>query len=254
MSFETKYRRLCLHKETEIAINCIIKGLGDLQRIDAINTFYYAPLLFLSTGYERLLKCILCFSVLDKDGIVSKVPFDARGTKGHNIVALLETLIGELLGRKYETKSQVIKEDMEFLVNSQELKDIIELLSDFSQGGRYHYLDFVLDGKSSSKDPEKTWETFENGIVKKNSELMEALMEGRINEIYEVVNQTLVKTLERFTVALSRVFAFGKFNEEMRMLTLQVYFFLMLEEGDLGKTDYRDQTWDSLKRTRRSKR
>lgn len=189
--------------------------------------------------------------MLDEEGIVSKVPFEAKGRKGHNIVVLLETLVEELLSRKYETISQTIKEDVEFLVNSQELKDIVELLSDFSQRGRYYYLDIVLDGASSARDPEKMWETFETNIVQKNSKLVEALKEGRVNEIYEVVNKTLVKTLERFTVALSRVFAFGKFNKEMGMMILQVYFFLMLEEGALGKTDYRGQTWDSLKRMRR---
>jgi hypothetical protein len=247
-------QKMFLMEETKLAINCVIKGLGDLQRIDAVNDFYHAPLMFLSNGYEKLLKCILSFINLNEDGIVAKTPFETKGRKGHDIGILLEILIEELQNCNYESRSQLTRKDMEFLIDNQQLKEIIESLSDFSQGGRYYYLDIVLEGKSSFKDPVKTWEMFETNIVKNDPKLLKALVNGDVTEIYKVVVPTLIRTLERFTVALSRIFAFGRFNKEMRMMAIQVHFFLMLEDKDLGKTDYRDQTWDSLNKMRREAR
>ncbi len=247
MSFNNAYRKICLTKETEIAINCIIKGFGDLQRIDEINSFYYGPFIFLSNGFEKLVKCILCYSVLDNNGIISRIPFTPRGQRDHDLVQLMDNLKIELNNHNYSTISSLTNSDMNFLIKDNELKEIIKFLSDFSQGGRYYYLNIVLNGASNTKDPEETWEKFEKEIIQKDIKLRQLSADGELNELYKIINQKLIVKLENFLRALVRILAFGKFNKFMGQMNFQINYFLQLTDDKLGNTNYQNKTWDTLK-------
>jgi hypothetical protein len=247
MSIDNDYRKICLTKETEIALNCIIKGFGSLQQIDEINIFYYAPFINLSNGFEKLVKCILCYSVLNNDGIISRIPFISSGQRGHDLIKLMDNLIIELNNHNYSSISTLTNSDMNFLINDNELKEIIKFLSDFSQGGRYYYLNIVLNGSSNTKDPEDIWKKFEKEIIKKDSRLQQLLVDGKLNELYKNINQKLVVKLESFLRALVRILAFGKFNIFMGQMNFQINYFLQLTDNKLGKTNYKNKTWDTLK-------
>jgi hypothetical protein len=63
----TTLRKICLLNEVDASIKLLKKGMSDLQNISAKNDFYHAPILMLSSGYERLIKCLLCLALMDKE-------------------------------------------------------------------------------------------------------------------------------------------------------------------------------------------
>jgi hypothetical protein len=117
MNPNNAYRKISLTKETEIALNCIIKGFDDLQQIDEINSFYYGPFIFLSNGFEKLVKCVLCYSVLDNDGIISRIPFISSGQRGHDLIQLMDNLKVELGNHNYSRISPLTNSDMNIFKN-----------------------------------------------------------------------------------------------------------------------------------------
>ena len=80
------------------------------------------------------MKCILCYSVLDENGIVSSIPFSTKGRKGHDLIQLMNNLIIELNNHNYSKISSLTNSDMDLLINNNELKEIIEKVYGTSKG------------------------------------------------------------------------------------------------------------------------
>jgi len=83
------YRKLCLLVEVETSVKLLKKGMGDLQNISGANDFYHAPILLLSSGTERLIKCLLCLALMDDEGKFIEPPYETSKGKGHNLDHLL---------------------------------------------------------------------------------------------------------------------------------------------------------------------
>ncbi|MFW9876321.1 MAG: hypothetical protein ACFFG0_24770 [Candidatus Thorarchaeota archaeon] len=157
-------RNICLHLETEVAYNCIIKGLGDVKRISFNNDFYYAPLSLLSSGFEKLLKCILCYIYRNEDGIVDPPPFEYLGLQGHNIGEVLNKVLEELEKINYQDISEITKNDINIIKNDEDIRFIIELLTNFGMKGRYYNLNIVLNKKVEG-DPVNIWKDYEVQVL-----------------------------------------------------------------------------------------
>ena len=78
-----EYKKHCFFEEVNTAIQLLKNGMGELQKIGGANDFYHAPTLLLSSGYERLLKSLLCVESMDGSG--NKQPF----RKSHDLDCLL---------------------------------------------------------------------------------------------------------------------------------------------------------------------
>ena len=137
------YKKICLLNEVETSIKLLKMGMGELQKLSGGNDFYHAPILLLSSGYERLIKCLLCLALIKENGEFIEDPFQTSGKKGHNLDYLLERLLWICEEKKYSSKFPAAKTDIDYL-NTEELRKIIKLLSDFAQGGRYYNLDLSL--------------------------------------------------------------------------------------------------------------
>jgi len=57
---------LALEIKTSVKLLCL--GLAELQGIDGANDFYHLPFLLISSGFERLMKCIICLKRLKDTG------------------------------------------------------------------------------------------------------------------------------------------------------------------------------------------
>lgn len=86
------HRKFCLLDEVETSIKLLKKGMGDLQNISGRNDFYHVPILLLSSGYERLIKCLLCLALMDNKNFREQ-PFKTSERKGHNLDYLLDRLL-----------------------------------------------------------------------------------------------------------------------------------------------------------------
>jgi hypothetical protein len=235
----TSYRKTCLRMEVETAVKLLKKGMGDLQNIDGANNFYYAPILLLSSGYERLIKCLLCLALMDEDMNFAEEPYDTQGRKGHDLVLLLNRLLEVCEKKKYSSKFPEARTDIEFLSEDDNLRKVVSLLSDFAQGGRYYNLDIVRPGNSKYQDPTRTWQRIEMTIIEQNEVLSKKLNNGDFDALRREINRELIITLEKFARALSRLFTLADFGDFAKQVSPSVFDYLMLMNKDLGTKDYR---------------
>jgi len=234
------YKEICLLMEVEISIKLLKKGMGDLQKISGANDFYHAPILLLSSGYERLIKCLLCLALMDNYGEFKKPPYKTSKGRGHNLNYLLDKLLSVCAEKNYSSKFPAAKVDIDLLSNDKNLRKIISLLSDFAQGGRYYNLDIVLEGASTYKDPAKGWDKIETTILKNREDLLKKLHDGDLDDVYKEINRELIVTLEKLARALARLFTLANFGDFAKKASSLVYDYLMLMDKDLGTRAYRN--------------
>lgn len=212
--------------------------MGDLQNIGGASDFYYAPILLLSSGYERLIKCLLCLAFMDENMNSTEKPYNPTGRKGHDLALLLEELIKVCEKKDYSSKFPAAKTDIDLLSKDEDLRKIVSLLSEFAQGGRYYNLDIVLRGTSTYKDPTIMWQEIERVILQKNDGRLKKLNESDTNNVRREINRELIITLEKFARALSRFFTLADFGSFAKQASVFVYDYLMLKDDDLGTRDY----------------
>jgi hypothetical protein len=222
-------QNICLAKEVYNSTMLIKKGFAELQQINGSNDFYHPPILLISSGFERLMKCIICYWHLK---INKKYPsyhilIKAGGNKGHDINVLLQNIIDICTQFKSFGEHKATKDDLDFLINDKRLHRIVGILSDFAQGGRYYYLDIVSSGSSGFNDPESKWGELETEVVMNNSHLKKIMMDfSRSDEFFDGINTILITYLERFARALSRIFTLGELHPDAQKCYAYISDFL----------------------------
>jgi hypothetical protein len=86
-------RSLRLGQEVEIAVGLLEQGLatvqGDIGRVGSMN---HLQLVFLSTGFERLLKCILSYYIRETHG---RFPRAGEIRRTHDVESLLDEVLDQ---------------------------------------------------------------------------------------------------------------------------------------------------------------
>lgn len=83
-------KHFALLEELEDSTKLIKLGFGELQNINFSNDFYFFPLQLLSSGFERLMKCYICFGYYNKHG---EYPNDKYLLRiGHDLIKLLQEI------------------------------------------------------------------------------------------------------------------------------------------------------------------
>ncbi|RJQ54069.1 MAG: hypothetical protein C4521_04240 [Actinobacteria bacterium] len=133
-------RTFALGEEILTSIRLIQKGLAEIQGIDGTNDFYYPALLLLSSGLERLMKCILCFRSRAVDG---SFPSTSNiKAYGHDLERLLNEVVSKCFDEGYRERPAA-DADAVYLVSDQRLRRILAALSRFARSARYYNLDIV---------------------------------------------------------------------------------------------------------------
>jgi len=230
---------ICLIDEVDTSVKLLKKGMSELQSINGANDFYHVPILLLSSGYERLIKCLLCLVSMDDNGRIEKAPFE-KGRKGHNLDYLIERLLAVCKQKNYSSKFPAAKKDIDMLNNDKYLRNIISILSEFAQGGRYYNLDIVLEGNSKYKEPKAVWEKLELNIFQSKGDFSKKISEESLDDIHKETNHKLIVLLEKFARALARLFTLGDFGGFAKQVSPLVYDYLMLRDEELGTRNYRN--------------
>jgi len=237
-----EHRGMYLFWEVETASKLIKKGMAELQAISDANDFYHVPILLLSSGYERLIKCLLCLASMSEEGEITGMPYTTSGRKGHDLDLLLNTLLKICQEKNYSSKFPAAKIDIDLLTNDKVLREIISIFFNFAQAGRYYNLDIVIKGKSDFKDSKNMWEELEMAIVRSSENISRKYSDPNYRNIkgtYKEINQELIKILEKFARALSRLFTLGDFSNFSKGVSTPLHDFLFLRDEDLGTRDYR---------------
>jgi hypothetical protein len=227
-------RVLALHFETRDAIRLIERGLGELQLIDMGNDFYHPAFLLLSSGLERLMKCIICFRALERDGTFPS----RRELKKHR--HNLEDLLEEVMERcsKRENGRPPVEADAAYLESDKNLRRIVRILSRFGESARYHNLDVIAGGDPRTESPDDEWAQIESEIVLERPDLLEALSTPTA-PVYGAINRELVGRIERAVRALCRIFTLGPLGKEGGATTAVIIPFLFMSDEEIGERDYR---------------
>lgn len=236
MNKEQKIKDIRLGLEVENAITLIENGLSGIEKVD--NGIYenHLPLFLLTSGFERLMKCIVC---LRHSHIHGKYPsFNFIIGFNHDLNKLISWIINECQNMQYG-KSIATKNDMDFLMTNKKLMKINNLLSEFGKGARYYNLDVVTKGASEYQEPGTLIQALEKEIVKDDKNLCKLMVDSKkSNEFIETLNIELVKILERFARALSRLFTLGELGDLAPTLIGYIRCFLFLKDENLGKIKY----------------
>lgn len=229
---------IALNQELLNAVRLIRAGFGQIQNLDSGNDFYHLPILTLASGFERLMKVILCLRALEVHGEYSGGNSIPTGRDGHNLELLLQRVITDCFSEHYIENIPVAAEDMDYL-ESEELANFIRVLSQFGQSARYYYFDVLLGRKPKTQNPETEWQNLESEFLVERADLLALIGNPDSHgEINREISEILISKLERLARALARLFTIGRIGDEARRYVGNIGGFLHLSDSDLGKTVY----------------
>lgn len=219
-----------LQQEFELSYKLIRKGLGELQKTGYSNDFYFLPLLLLSQGIERFLKSYIIAYRIENDN----EELFPRTLKTHSLVELLKNIRKNyyVIGTR-----DVDIEDEQYLSNAY-LNQLLNILSDFGNNGKYYNINHLID--SDSVSPISRWEKLEEALVPlAELEYSKFFDVETRNEYYKKVSNKLVIIIEKFLSILSRQYIFGQDSKVFLGATMANFAaFECMYDGDYGKTDY----------------
>jgi len=211
-------------------------GFRKLQQIDGTSDSYHVPLLTLASGFERLMKSIICLHVLATTGAFpSGKGCFGTGRTGHDLERLLQRVLQDCFTASYLNRPAA-REDHGYLTNDPDFRKLFGILSRFGREARYHYLDVILGMvPTTSSSPDTEWQRLEIAFLSRNGSLVHQLGSGAgITEVRKRVNRHIVSRLERCTRALVRLFTLGELGQLAKQQTGTIRCFLFLTDKDLG--------------------
>ena len=225
------YRKIALGDELDNSIKHIIAGLRELQVSITETSYYSIAFQLLASGFERLLKCALCYGYLHKE---ERFP-TLNEIKDHSISNLLKKFITMF----YSTESRpALESDKKFLVEDKFLKQLLDSLSEFGRYARYYNLNVVINDKNQI-DIKEIWDRLQTDLVLSRSDLMEKLSTA---PDYDAVDREIfiyfTSCFEKFTRAIVRQFTLGDLGEEPKRYLGYYSHFLFLNDDKIGMTNY----------------
>lgn len=226
-------------KELLIAVRLLKTGLRELNQRDGSTDFFHLPILLLSSGFERLMKTVICCHKLEQNEEYPSRSIFPNGRRGHDLVWLRDYIAKQCFSDDYLLRVPAAKSDIEYLRNDQKQIHIIRILSDFGQGARYYNLNVVLGEDEPEPSPEAEWQKLKLELFQEDplwTQRAENPREG--SAIHEEINLKLTIHCERFARALSRLFTIGGLGEQAMQISCHAHHFLFLSDSRLGKVDY----------------
>jgi len=233
MAINETYRNIAVGIELDNAIKFLRNGLAEIQKISAANDFYDPPLMYLSSGMERLFKAMLCLNFKEKNGRLPNNKELMEGKNGHDI---------EFLKNKIEKICiPISKMDYDIITKDEIINSICKTLSEYGKRARYFNLDAIL-GTEQKFDAKKKWEKIEDAVMMDfygEKEFFKILGKPqKLEELYKKSNELLVSRIEFFLRAITRQFIFGNFSRDSSTFLFQIESFSEIKDNQIGKTDY----------------
>lgn len=232
-------KHLALLEEIETSYKLVILGFGELQNISLNNNFHFLPFQLLSQGFERFMKSYICLAY---QNIYNEYPtFKYLKNLGHDLESLLEEIIEKYY---FDFNRPQYKNDIEFLKNNTDLKELLFIISEFGKKSRYYNFDLVTENKEIPLNTKELWTNFVNKHLLSDEKLLSKLFSQETeHEVFYKLNSVIIIIFERFISALSRQIIFNCIGEKAKQISVATFFdFGMLYEKDFGNRDYRKNT------------
>ncbi|WP_286971889.1 hypothetical protein [Flavobacterium sp. UBA4854] len=239
MSQKDILKHFALLEEVEISSKLIVLGFGELQNISLNNNFHFLPFQLLSQGFERFMKSYICLAYHNEN---SEYPtFKYLKNLGHDLESLLKEIIDNYY---FDFKRPQYNNDIEFLKNDEDLKELLFIISEFGKKSRYYNFDLITENKVIPLNAKELWTEFENKHLFRDEKLLSKLSSRETeHEVFYKLNSIIIIIFERFISALSRQIIFNCIGEKAKQISsTSFYDFGLLYEKDFGNRDYRKNT------------
>jgi len=232
-------QEFALCEEVLTAVRLIKLGFRALQQLSGENTFRHLPMLTLASGFERLMKVVLCLHQLRENG-----DFPSRRylmDNGHDLEKLLSRITTDCFTDSYLHKVPAARTDVEYLRTDSHLLTMVGLLSRFGKAARYYNLDVISGTSPDTDSPEQELQKLEITVLRGlpgGIEAQIARAKGDVTPLFKIIYGELIAVMERFARALCRLFTIGELGPLAKRQTGVIKDFLFLAESDLGTVQY----------------
>lgn len=242
------YKEFSLDTELRASIRLIEIGLGELQNLSPINDFYHLPFQLLASGFERLMKCHICYGHHEKHE--SFPSFKELKNAGHDLLELKASILNDY----FKTNEiDLLQVDFDFLSSDQDINQLLDILSEFGKAARYYNLDIVTESTKPTRNVEEEWKAYETKIILTDSELLrKSLSIDESDEVQQIITRQIVILLERFVSSLSRQFTLGRLGKKAQQHSYVIFKYIGMTNEKLGITDYRKGITTYTSRERKS--
>ncbi|MFC1736986.1 hypothetical protein ACFL1X_12790 [Candidatus Hydrogenedentota bacterium] len=238
-------QKMMVGEELLVSIRLLKSGLRELNRMDGSTDFFHLPILLLSSGFERMMKVVICCHYLKVTGefpdrsAISKKPQKKKSTPTHDLKCLLERITQLCFSDDYLSRVPAAKDDIEFLRTDDRLTRMVTILSEFAQSARFYNLNVVLGDASPGPSPDDEWQKLEMELLKDDPLWTERISDPKQSDaIHAQVNKELTFQCEKLARSLSRLFTIGGLGAQAKKISSHTHHFLFLSDNDLGMTDY----------------
>ena len=224
-------------EEVGAAIILIKKGLIEILNMKSHKSSVYKhiPLLLLSNGFERLLKCILIFQYFKVNYVFPTEigNFFKEYRNGHGLDLMLNEVIR--IAKSSETMMSIplSRREIEYLENEAMIEELFKIFSDYAISGRYYHIDIITKQDFPKENPILAFEKFREDIYTQ--------LNYSINEFWEnsdKLNEQNIYIIARITKALCLCFTHADFGYVASMHSDEVFEFTLLDEKDLKIMKY----------------
>ena len=229
-------QKLALLQEAEIALYSIETGLGQLTKNIqyAPKPYYFSWFLLLSTGFERLMKIVICLHEFEVTGAFPTRQF-MKKNMGHSLVNLRDEIIQRCYTPMYLSKV-FAQDDINFLSNNAVISLILNALNDFATQDRYMFMNQISEPTIGREWPKGRWEEIERAIL--SDEVYYHLQQSDYPELKRQANKLTQAHIEKFTRAIARLFVFGNLGDLAANQYALISGFLRLDDSNLGIKKY----------------
>lgn len=228
--FEEEVKIIYLKNAVDKAARLIHFGIKELEEINFVNSDNYDFIfLFLSRGFELLMKSMVCFKSYEDD---ESFPTEKEvKDMGHDLDKLRKEIIRnyDKIPENASEKYQEIENDKKFISNDDTLIKLIKLLTNFSKSGRYFELDFITKKEIFKQRNGKRIIDYSNAPIIK----MKILVHNYVIKDYPSLANTnnfddlnnpwleanrlyIIPPFKKFTGVLARQFSLGILGDEAK--------------------------------------
>jgi len=235
----TTLQKVMIGEELLTAVRLLKTGLRELNRMTGATDFFHLPILLLASGFERLMKTVICCHHLKETGEFPNRDAFPKGKHGHDLVWLLDQITEHCFPASYVARIPAARVDISLLQSDGKLRRIVKILSEFGQSARYYNLNVVLGSRNPGPSPDDEWQKLEMEILREDPAWMQRIAEPSQNgPVHETINAELTVHCERLARSLCRLFTIGGLGELAKQVSCHTHHFLCLMDDELGKTDY----------------
>ena len=218
-----------LGDELDNSFKHIVTALKELQTTAKDTSYKLIFFQLLSSGIERLLKCTKIFAILHKE---NRFP-TLKEIQTHDILGLFN----EIKNNYFVWNNYMCTQDKDFLEHDEYLIEILGLLSKFAQYDRYYNLNIVVGEKTN--DIDLSLSELSSKYINDRKDLMTALYDEPDYEFLDnEITRFYISIIERFIRGIAAQYIHGNLGDEPKRLMGDFSHFVMMNNEDLGKTDY----------------